>query len=154
MPPVQPPPQQALPNVRGRQQTVPPSAPEPAPPVPFPPKTMEQLRDLEQGALAYTVVNTTTNAEWKKTVRIVFPRCASWQQVATLLKALKEQMDTNHETIVVQGVQPQETDAYGFTNGQITFDRHARLGSQVMTRYLVETNDGFASDAVRIVLTE
>jgi len=122
--------------------------------VAFPPKTVEQLRALEPGALAYTVVNTTTNAEWKKTVRVVFPRCAPWQQAATLLKALKEQMDTNHETIVVQGVQPQDTGIYGFTNGEIIFDRHARLGSQVMTRYLLETSDGFASDAIRVVLTE
>ena len=60
----------------------------------------------------------------------------------------------DHETFVVQGVLPQDSDVYGFTNGQITFDRHARLGSQTMARYLVETNDGFASDAVRVVLTE
>ncbi len=149
-------PQPPAPNVRVRPQaaSVPVAAPEPAPPVAFPPKTVEQLRGLEQGALTYTVVNTTTNAEWKKTVRVVFSRCAPWQQVATLLKVLKEQMDTNHETIVVQGVQPQEPDVYGFTNGQITFDRHARLGSEVMTRYLLGTNDGFAGDSVRVVLTE
>ena len=115
---------------------------------------MEQLKALEQGALAYNVLSTTTNAEWKKTVRIAFPRCAPLQQVATLLKAVKEQRATNHETSVVQGGLPQDSDVYGFANGQITFDRHARLGSQVMARYLVETNDGFASDSVRVVLSE
>lgn len=115
---------------------------------------MEQLKALEQGALAYNVLSTTTNAEWKKTVRIAFPRCAPWQQVATLLKALREQLATNHETFVIQGVLPQDGDVYGFTNGQITFDRHARLGSQTMARYLVETNDGFTSDSVRVVLSE
>lgn len=127
---------------------------EPDPPAPFPPKSVEQLKALEQGALAYNVVDTTTNAQWKKMVRIVFPRCATWQQAATLLKALKEQMDTNHETIVIQGLQPQEANLYGFTNGQLTFDRHARLGDQLMARYLLETNDGLATDSVRVVLTE
>lgn len=115
---------------------------------------MEQLKALEQGALTYTTLDTTANAQWKKTVRIVFPRCAPWQQAATLLKALKEQLNTDHETIVIQGLQPQDTDTYGFTNGQLTFDRHARLGGQTMARYLLETNDGYASDSVRVVLTE
>lgn len=148
------PPQPSQPAARSRPQPTPAPAPELPAPAPFPPKTVEQLKALEQGALAYNVLNTTTNAEWKKTVRIAFPRCAPWQQVATLLKALAEQLGTNHETYVVQGVLPQDSDVYGFTNGQITFDRHARLGSQVMARYLVETNDGFASDSVRVVLSE
>jgi len=148
------PPQQSQYAARSRPQPTPAPVPEPPAPAPFPPKNVEQLKALEQGALAFNVLNTTTNATWKKTVRIAFPRCAPWQQVATLLKALREQMGTDHETYVVQGVLPQDSDAYGFTNGQITFDRHARLGSQTMARYLVETNDGFASDAVRVVLTE
>ncbi len=148
------PPQAAQSAARSRPQPTPAPVPEPPAPAPFPPKTVEQLKALEQGALAYNVLNTTTNAEWKKTVRIAFPRCAPWQQVATLLKALREQLATNHETFVVQGVLPQDSDVYGFTNGQITFDRHARLGSQTMARYLVETNDGFTSDSVRVVLSE
>ena len=148
------PPQPTQPAARSRPQPTPVPVPEPPAPAPFPPKSVEQLKALEQGALAYNVLSTTTNAEWKKTVRIAFPRCAPWQQVATLLKALKEQLNTKHETIVIQGVLPQDSDVYGFTNGQITFDRHARLGSQVMARYLVETNDGFASDSVRVVLSE
>ncbi len=158
MPPVPPQqPQQSQQSqsfARSRPQPTPASAPEPPAPAPFPPKNVQQLKALEQGALAYNVLNTTTNAMWKKTVRIAFPRCAPWQQVATLLKALEEQLSTDHETFVVQGVLPHDSDVYGFTNGQITFDRHARLGSQTMVRYLVETNDGFASDAVRVVLTE
>lgn len=139
---------------RVRQQPAPAPVPEPDAPAPFPPKNVEQLKALEQGALAYTTLDTTANAQWKKTVRIVFPRCAPWQQAATLLKALKEQLNTDHETIVIQGLQPQDTDTYGFTNGQLTFDRHARLGGQTMARYLLETNDGYASDSVRVVLTE
>lgn len=142
------------PRMRTQPQPVSVSVPEPDSPAPFPPKNVEQLKVLEQGALAYNVLDTTANAQWKKTVRIVFPRCAAWQQAATLLKALKEQLNTNHETIVIQGLQPQNTDIYGFTNGQLTFDRHARLGGQTMARYLLETNDGYASDSVRVVLTE
>ena len=140
------------PRVRPQSVPVPAPMPEPDAPAPFPPKNVEQLNALEQGALAYNVLDTTVNAQWKKTVRIVFPRCTAWQQAATLLKALKDQLNTNHETIVIQGLQPQDTDIYGFTNGQLTFDRHARLGGQTMARYLLETNDGYASDSVRVVL--
>src|SRR5450755_1528482 len=120
MPPV--PPQQSQYAARSRPQSTPAPVPEPPAPAPFPPKNVEQLKALEQGTLAFNVLNTTTNATWKKTVRIAFPRCAPWQQIATLLKALREQMSTDHETYVVQGVLPQDSDAYGFTNGQITFD--------------------------------
>ncbi|MBA2284806.1 MAG: hypothetical protein H0W02_04940, partial [Ktedonobacteraceae bacterium] len=44
--------------------------------------------------------------------------------------------------------------AYSFTNGELTFDRDVRLGSQITNRYVIETGNGFESDSVRIVLTE
>jgi hypothetical protein len=43
---------------------------------------------------------------------------------------------------------------YAFTNGQLTCDRNVLLGSQKLTRYILETDDGFDSDSLRIVLTE
>ncbi len=153
-PPTQPQTQQ---TPRVRQQAVPsaPVAP-PAPeaPAPFPPRTMEQLQALEQGALAYTVVDTTSQGGRKKQVRITYPRCVPWQQVATLLKALREQQETRFETIVIQGYLPQDTSPYSFTNGQLTFDRNVRLGSQTQNRYQIETGNGFESGSVRIVLSE
>jgi len=115
---------------------------------------MEQLQALEQGALAYTVVDTTSQGGRKKQVRITYPRCVPWQQVATLLKALREQQETRFETIVIQGYLPQDTSPYSFTNGQLTFDRNVRLGSQIQNRYQIETGNGFESDSLRIVLSE
>lgn len=156
-PPVQPQPQQ---TPRVRQQAIPFAPPAPAAPLapeapaPFPPRSVVQLQALEQGALSYTVVDTTTLGGRKKQVRITYPRCVPWQQVATLLKALKEQQETRFETIIISGYLPQDTDAYSFTNGQLTFDRDVRLGSQVQNRYMIETGNGFASDSVRIVLSE
>jgi len=113
-----------------------------------------QLQALEQGALAYTVTDTTTNGQRKKIVRIIYPRCVAWQQVATLLKAHKEQQDSRFETIIIQGYLSPDPDVYTFTNGQLTFDRNVRLGSQTLNRYQIETGNGFESDSVRIVLSE
>jgi coenzyme F420-reducing hydrogenase delta subunit len=115
---------------------------------------MAQMQALEQGALAYTVLDTTTNGQWKKIVRVLYPRCVAWQQVATLLKAFKEQHDTRSETVIIQGCLSPDADVYTFTNGQLTFDRNVRLGSQTMNRYQIETGNGFESDSVRIVLSE
>ncbi|HET9918593.1 MAG TPA: zinc-ribbon domain-containing protein [Ktedonobacteraceae bacterium] len=129
-----------------------PAAPEA--PVPFPPRTMEHLRALEPGAQAYTVVDSSVATGKKKIVRIAYPRCVSWQQVATLLKALKEQQEDRFDSITVQGVFPGSPDVYSFTNGQLSFDRNVLLGSQKLTRYIVETGNGFDGDSVRIVLTE
>ena len=131
---------------------LPPPAPEA--PAPFPPHTVAQLQALEQGALAHTVIDTTTNGQRKKIVRIIYPRCVAWQQVATLLKALKEQQDSRFETIIIQGYLSPDPDVYTFTNGQLTFDRNVRLGSQTLNRYQIETGNGFESDSVRIVLSE
>ena len=132
----------------------PPAPPAPEAPAPFPPHTVAQLQALEQGALAYTVTDTTTNGQRKKIVRIIYPRCVAWQQVATLLKALKEQQDSRFETIIIQGYLSPDPDVYTFTNGQLTFDRNVRLGSQTLNRYQIETGNGFESDSVRIVLSE
>src|SRR2546426_7458020 len=131
-----------------------PAPPAPEAPAPFPPHTVAQLQALEQGALAYTVLDTTTNGQRKKIVRIIYPRCVTWQQVATLLKALKEQQDSRFETIIIQGYLSSDPDVYTFTNGQLTFDRNVRLGSQTLNRYQIETGNGFESDSVRIVLSE
>ena len=137
------------------QQAPLPAAPAaPEAPAPFPPRTMAQLQALEQGALAYTVLDTTTNGQRKKIVRVLYPRCVAWQQVATLLKAFKEQHETRFETIIIQGYFSPDADVYTFTNGQLTFDRNVRLGSQTMNRYQIETGNGFESDSVRIVLSE
>ena len=132
----------------------PPPPPAPEAPAPFPPHTVAQLQSLEQGALAYTVTDTTTNGQRKKIVRIIYPRCVAWQQVATLLKALKEQQDSRFETIIIQGYLSSDPDVYTFTNGQLTFDRNVRLGSQTLNRFQIETGNGFESDSVRIVLSE
>lgn len=139
------------------QPEAPVGPPEPSPPEPpaqFPPRTLEQLQALEQGALAYTVVNSTIGDGRKKIVRIVYPKGVPWQQVATLLKAFKEQQEDRFDTIIIQGVLEQDTLSYAFTNGQLVFDRNVRLGSLITNRYQIETGNGFESDSVRIVLTE
>jgi hypothetical protein len=146
---------------QGRPATsVRPSQPPPVEPpapeasAPFPPRTLSQLQTLEQGALAYTVAASTTNGNRKKIVRIAYPRCVAWQQVATLYKAWKEQQDARFESIVIEGYHSQDANDFSFTNGQLTFDRDVRLGSQIMNRYLIETGNGYASDSVRIILSE
>jgi len=136
---------------------VPPPAPEPPTPeapVPFPPHTVEQLRALEQGALAFNILDTTTDGKRKKTVRITYPKSVAWQQVATLLKAFKEQQETQFETIIIQGYLPQDSGGFTFTNGQLIFDRNVRLGGQTLNRYQIDTGNGLAIDSVRIVLSE
>ena len=124
-------------------------------PVPFPPRTMTQLKELRAEALPYTVADDTIAAGRKKVVRIVYRRCAAWQQVATLLKAFEEQKQVEKfDTIIVQGVLEQDTTLYTFTNGQLQFDRGVRLGSQTLNRYQIETGNGFENDSVRILLEE
>lgn len=126
----------------------------PEPPAPFPPRTMAELQALEPGTLLYTVVSDTVDVGRKKVVRIAFAKCVSWQQVATLLKACKEQQEERFDTIIIQGVLPQDPGVYSFTNGQLRFDRNVRLGSLTTNRYQVETGNGYESDSLRIVLTE
>jgi hypothetical protein len=140
-----------------RQQEAPVIKPEPQAPEPpsqFPPHTVEQLRALEEGALAYTVVHSVVGDGHKKIVRIVYPKCVGWQQVATLYKAFKEQMEDGFDTIIIQGVFGEDTEAYTFTNGQLEFDRGVRLGDLILNRYQIETGNGLEVDSVRIVLTE
>ena len=144
-PPVQPPP----------RAPVPPPLQNIEPPVQFPPKTMQQLRELQGEAVPYTVTDDIVASGRKKIVRIIYRRCASWQQVATLLKAFDEQKQLGtFDTIIVQGVLEQDKTPYSFTNGQLQFDRGVRLGSQTLNRYQIETGTGFESDSVRILLEE
>ncbi|GCE47549.1 zinc ribbon protein [Thermosporothrix hazakensis] len=130
----------------------PPVAPDP--PAPFPPKTVGQLQALAQGALEYRVVDDTVAYGRKKVVRIAYAHCAQWQQVATLYKALRAYRSDAYDILVIQGVHPQEDRAYTYTNGQIEYNRNVRLGSDLISRYEIETGTGFESDALRIVLTE
>jgi hypothetical protein len=115
---------------------------------------MVHLKALLPGALDYSVTETSISNGQKKIVRITYPGCVAWQQVATLLKALQEQQEERFTTINIQGFHGQDSQAYSFTNGELTFDRNVRLGSQITNRYLIETGNGFESDSVRIVLTE
>lgn len=141
-----------------RQQAAPdvaPVPPAPEPPAPFPPHTLEQFHQLlAPGAQAYTVVQSQLGDGRRKLVRIAYPRCTGWQQAATLLKALNELQDEKCSAIIVQGTLPGQTDVYAFTNGQIQFERNVRLGGQMGNRYVVETENGFASSATRFVLNE
>ncbi len=147
-------PQQQQPPPRARQQPAPVAPPAPDAPAPFPPHTMEQLQALETGALAFNVLDTIGGDRRKKIVRITYPKCVAWQQVATLLKAFKEQKETQFETIIIQGYLPQDPGGFNFTNGQLSYDQNVRLGSQTMNRYQIETGNGFEIDSVRIVLSE
>jgi hypothetical protein len=135
-----------------RPAPAPPQPPPPEPPAPFPPSTLTELQALEQGALPYTVVESAVGDGHKKTVRIVYAKGVAWQQVATLLKACKEQEERQFETILIQGVLERDTSVYNFTNGQLRFDRNVRLGGLTTDRYQIETGNGFETDSVRIVL--
>ncbi len=132
----------------------PPPPPAPEPPAPFPPNTIAELQALEQGALPYTVVESNIGDGHKKTVRIVYAKGVAWQQVATLLKACKEQQEAQLETVLIQGVLEGGTSVYNFTNGQLRFDRNVRLGGLTTNRYQIETGNGFEIDSVRIVLND
>jgi hypothetical protein len=90
----------------------------------------------------------------KKIVRISYAECVGWQQVATLYKAFKEQLEDGFDSIIIQGVFAQDMDVYDFTNGQLVFDRGVRLGDSRLNRYQIETGNGLEADSVRIVLTE
>jgi hypothetical protein len=128
--------------------------PPPSAPAPFPPRTAAQLHALASSALAYTLLESKVGDGRKKIVRITYARCAPWQQVATLLKAFKEQQEERFDTVIVQGVLDANADVYNFTNGQLYYDRNVRLGSQTTNRYQIETGNGFESDSVRIVISE
>lgn len=124
----------------------------PEPPGVFPPHTLAELQVLEQGALPYTALESVIDVGRKKIVRIIYAKGVAWQQVATLLKVLKEQQDEQYESIIIQGLVEQQSSLYTFTNGQLRFDRNVRLGASTINRYQIETGNGFDSDSVRIVL--
>jgi hypothetical protein len=112
------------------------------------------LKALIQGALPYTLVTDAERYGKKKIVRIAYRQCVGWQQVGTLLKALKEYDAPEFDTIIIQGAFEQDKNTYYYTNGQLTFDRHVRLGSLVQDRYQIETGNGLSSDSVRFVISE
>ncbi len=127
----------------------------PEPPAPFPPRTLAQLQAIESaGAQPYTLLSDDTSYGKKKFVRIAYRGCSAWQQMATLLKAFHEYDDSKYETVVIQGLHDAGESIYSYTNGQLVFDRNARLGSQMLQRYQIETDTGFSTDAVRVVLSE
>ncbi len=129
--------------------------PEPEPPAPFPPRTLAQFEALlPAGAQAYTLAESHIENSQRKVLTIVYPRCASWQQAATLLKALQENQEERYATIIVRGIIAQQQDIYGFNNGQLQFDRNVRLGSKVGKRYVLETGNGYSIDSLRFVLNE
>ncbi|RAQ96996.1 hypothetical protein [Thermogemmatispora tikiterensis] len=136
--------------------TAPPGEPvaAPSPPAGFPPKTLTQLQELATAALAYTVGSSRREAGNKKVVDIVYPSCPAWQQVATLYKALSEHDEESYDSVVIRGFREESDLGLAFNNGRLTFDRRARLGGQLIRRYLIETHRGFEVDSLRIVLTE
>ncbi len=115
---------------------------------------MADLQVLEQEALPYTLMSDTASYGKKRIVRILYQRCAPWQQVATLLKAFTQYNEQQFDTIVLQGILNQETDIYQYTNGQLVFDRNVRLGSQTINRYQIETENGYTNNSIRIVLSD
>lgn len=133
---------------------LPTSEPEPPePPAPFPPRTMAHFEALlTTGGQAYVVIESHIENGQKKVLTIAYQRCANWQQAATLLKALRENLEDRYPTTVVRGLLPQQQNSYDFTNGQLQFDRNVRLGSQIGKRYMLETGNGYAADALRFVL--
>ncbi len=93
----------------------------------------------------------------KRIMRVAYAYCPGWQQLATLYKVLLEcRKDANKQfdTVIVQGIMDASANVYSFNNGQIVFDRNVRLGSEILNRYQLETGNGFAGDAIRVVLTE
>lgn len=133
---------------------VPESVKAPEPSAQFPPRTLEQLQALESGAMPYTFVDEAIGNGRKRIICISYRACSAWQQVATLLKAFKEQQSDKYDTIIIQGVVTNTTLPYAFNNGQFTFDRNVRLGSQLINRYVIETGTGLESDSLRIVLQD
>jgi hypothetical protein len=149
------PPQTPHSTIATRNPAQPTSSPDaPEPPVPFPPRTTAQLQALEQGALQYTFISDDESYGKKKIVRIQFRRCAPWQQVATLNKALKEYDSASYNTVIIQGMYNQERNGYAYNNGQLVFDRNVRLGGAIQNRYQFETDDGFSVASLRFVLSE
>lgn len=156
----------ARPNVAPRMEparvarpTPPPVEPvqatEPTPPVSFPPKTVQQLQALSKDGLEYKEISQEEAFGKKKLVCIQFRRCTGWQQVATLLKALDAYDNPKkYNTVIIQGVYNQESNIHEYTNGQLIFDRNVRLGSRLQNRYQIETDNGYSTEAQRIVLSE
>jgi hypothetical protein len=124
-------------------------------PAPFPPHTIAHLRALEVGALEFTEVSEETIVTGgKKIIRILYPRCIHWQQVATLLKASRKYQSEKYSSLIIQGFYNQDMNVYAFNNGQLIYDRGVRLGSQILNRYRIDTGTGFEGEAARIVMAD
>jgi len=136
------------------EQVVPVPPAVPLPNIQFPPRTIAQLRMLEPGALAYSVLDDTVLYGRRRVVRIAFQRCEPWRQIATLLKAADAFRSSTYETLVLYGRITGSDDVYQYTNGMLQFDQKVRLGSQLVNRYQIETGTGLAIDSLRIVLNE
>jgi hypothetical protein len=118
---------------------------------------MAQLEALQKLALDYSLVSDDESVGAKRIVRVLYQQCPPWQQMATLYKVLqecKEDHAKKFSTVIVQGVTHAEPSFYNFDNGQLIYDCNVRLGSQILNRFQIETENGFAATAVRVVLTE
>src|SRR5205823_5916272 len=131
-----------------------PVVPEPEPPAPFPPRTMEQLQALLAGAQSYQLLSDDPREGRKRLVRISYQACAGWQQAATLFKALQEYRSDKFVSVIIQGNRSGTNDVYNYNNGQLVFDRRVPLGSDMLNRYQIETGNGLDITSVRIVLSE
>lgn len=151
---VPPPPPVPYPPARSSQSSVATPVAYQEPPVPFPPRNMAGFTALLAGAQAYEVLSSTIGDGMKKTVLIAYPQCAGWQQAATLLKALQDHKEEKCGMVVIQGIITRQQDTYGFTNGQLQYNRRVNLGASLIDRYIVDTGNGCASDTVRFVLSQ
>lgn len=127
------------------------------PPEEFPPRTMAQLEALQKLALDSSLVSDDESTGGKRIVRVSYKQCPPWQQIATLYKVLqkyKEDRAQEFNTVIVQGLTHPDVNLYSFDNGQLIYDRNVRLGSQILHRFQIETDNGFTATAVRVVLTE
>jgi hypothetical protein len=123
-------------------------------PIPFPPRTLDELKKLEAYALHYMHVDEILLDGKKKVVCIAFLPCTPWQQVATLLKALTDCDTSLYNTIIIQGVRSKSTDIYNYTDGQLIFDRNVRLGTQLQKRYTIETGNGYSQGSLRLIFSD
>ncbi len=118
---------------------------------------MAQLEALQKLALDYSLVSDDESTGGKRIVRVSYKQCPPWQQIATLytvLQKYKEDRAQEFNTVIVQGLTHPEANLYSFDNGQLIYDRNVRLGSQILRRFQIETDNGFTATAVRVVLTE
>jgi hypothetical protein len=115
---------------------------------------MEHLQALLVGAQSYELLSDDPREGRKRLVRISYPRCANWQQVATLFKALQAYRSETFASVIIQGNCSGTNNPNSYNNGQLVFDRRVILGSDTLNRYQIDTATGLDTTAVRIVLSE